>query len=436
MKGQKVLIPIALTLLMVLSWKMLINNNNAFVTEYNNYLSAARENAEKGIIVNAISNYDAALELKSSPELYAEIIDFYKSQGMSRERLSRCEDFITEYPLEPKSYESLLSLYFENEDYESCYDVIETTEKRQLQSEYIDKVLSEIYYKYHLEYSTYSDVATYSSSFCAVRKKDLWAFVNRYGESKTSSKFVEAGVFTSSGYAPIVDQSGDAYFIDSSGNKILASDEKFLKFGPLCSGYAFAVRLDGKYTYVDSGLNTAFGEYDRASSFNNGRAAVCQSGRWRIIDESGKEVGNSEYSDIKLDGKEIAFRSERAFVSDGNGFIMIDTEGNRIGTEVYEDAFVFAGDEFTAVKVGGKWCFIDADGKHISDIKYEDARPFANGFAAVCIDGKWGFINSKEQIVISPQFGDAREFNEKGSCFVKNGEMWQLLKLYRLNRTN
>ena len=28
----------------------------------------------------------------------------------------------------------------------------------------------------------------------------------------------------------------------------------------------------------------------------------------------------------------------------------------------------------------------------------------------------------------------AKDFNEKGSCFVKVGDKWQLLKLYRLNR--
>lgn len=435
MKGRKILAPVVVTLLTVLSWKMLIDNNKAFIDEYNGYIEVARESAGKGIITTAISNYDSALQLQSSPELYVEIIDFYKDQGMSRERLSRCEDFAEEYPLEPKAYDCLLEIYMEDEDYESCYDIIETLEKRQLKSEYADGVLSEIYNYYHLDYSTYSEVGIYSSSFCAVKKKDLWSYVNRYGASKTSSIYTDAGVFTSSGYAPVVDESGDAYFIDSTGNKMLVSDDTYQCFGPISGGFAYAVRPDGKYTYVDAELNPAFGEYDKASSFNAGRALVQNAGRWKIIDDKGNPVGSSDYADVILDGKDIAFRNGRAFVSEGSGFIMIDPDGKRVGTDTYEDAFVFTGEEPTAVKIGGRWCFIDSDGKRVSDKDYDAARPFANGFAAVCENGKWGYIDSSGSMVIPAQFDAAKDFNEKGSCFVKNGDLWQLLKLYRLNRT-
>ena len=436
MKGKKILTPIVITLLTVLSWKMLIDNNNSFMNEYNGYLSAARENAGKGIITTAISEYDSALEMKSSPELYTEIIEVLKSQGLYKERVSRCEDFIAAYPLEPGGYECLLNAYLEDEDYVSCYNVIETVEKRKIESEYIGEVLSEIYYFYQLDFGTYSDVGIYSSSFCAVRKSDLWAYVNRYGTAKMGSRYTEAGVFTSAGYAPVVDESGEAYFIDPEGNKMLASDEKYLKFGPITDGLAYAVRPDGKYTYVDGELNPAFGEFDRATSFNSGRAAVQIGGRWKIIDGEGNPVGSADYADVILDGKDIAFRNNRAFVSEGNGYIMINADGKRVGSEVYEDAFVFTGKEPTAVKINGQWCFIDTDGNHISDKKYEAARPFANGLAAVCEGGKWGFVDAEEQVVISPQFDDAREFNEKGSCFVLIGDRWQLLKLYRLNRTS
>ena len=66
--------------------------------------------------------------------------------------------------------------------------------------------------------------------------------------------------------------------------------------------------------------------------------------------------------------------------------------------------------------------------------KYDDARSYTNGLAAVCINGKWGFVDEKENVVIEPQFTDAKDFNEKGSCFIKTENKWQLLKLYRLNR--
>ena len=113
---------------------------------------------------------------------------------------------------------------------------------------------------------------------------------------------------------------------------------------------------------------------------------------------------------------------------------MIDSSGNKIGSDVYEDAKLFADNTYTAVKKNGKWFYINNNGEKIFDKTYEDARPFSNGLAAVMTGGKWGFVDEKENIVIKPEFFGAKDFNDKGSCFVQTGDKWQLLKLYRLNR--
>ena len=146
-------------------------------------------------------------------------------------------------------------------------------------------------------------------------------------------------------------------------------------------------------------------------------------------------MGNQYYLDVKLDEKQIACRKDRLFVSVNEGrYILIDNKGKQIGNQEYEDANVFLADGITSVKIDGQWCFIDENGKRISDHTYENARAYANGLAAVCIDGVWGFVDEKENVVIEPVFFDTKDFNEMGSCFVKTGDKWQLLRLYRLNR--
>ena len=123
------------------------------------------------------------------------------------------------------------------------------------------------------------------------------------------------------------------------------------------------------------------------------------------------------------------------FVSNTEGrYILVDGSGKQIGSLEFEDATLFMGEQPAAVKIGGKWQFINKDGKLVSDKSYEGAKSFLNGLAAVCINGKWGFVDEAENVVIEPKFQDASYFNEKGSCFVKMNDKWQLLKLYRLNR--
>ena len=435
MKKYRALIPIVLVVLMLASWYTLISDAAQVETEYNQYLTEARKFAEDGITKYAIENYSLALEIKSSAELYAEVADYYKSQGKSAEHLAWCREFFELYPTHPQAYDCLLSAYMDAKDYESCYDVLETAEKRNVSTEYTEQIRAELMYVFKLDFSTYSNVGIYSNNFCAVNSKGYWGFVDRYGKLRVACIYPQVGIYTKTNFVSVVNSDAEAYFIDKTGSKVMVSKESYQSFGLLVNGIIAAQRLDGKYTYIDDELSVLFGEYDYASTVNNNVAAVRNGDAWQLIDSNGNAVTNQKYLDVKLDEKQIAYRTDRLFVStEADKYIMIDATGARIGSLTFEDARIFSGSEPAAVKIDGKWCFIGADGNLISDYKYEDARSYANGLAAVCIDGKWGFVDLNETVVIEPQFFGTKDFNEKGSCFVKTGDKWQLLKLYRLNR--
>lgn len=434
MKNYRALVPLIMVVVMVASWYMLIKDSAEIEAAYNAYLSQARSSAEDGTKY-AIENYMLALDIKSSPELYAEIADYYKTQKKDEEYLSWCENFLGEYPKNSLAYDYVLDAYLQEKDYEACYDIIYTAQKRKITSDKINSVYSEIEYVYKLDFNTYEEVAVYSNNYCPVKNKGFWGYVDRYGEQRIACMYAQVGAYTQTNFTSVVNKEGAAYFIDKTGSRVLVPKEKYKSFGLLVNGMIAAQKVDGKYAYVDQAFNVLFGNYEYASTINNGVAAVKTGGVWQLINESGDAITNEKYLDVKLDEKQIAHRSGRMFVSKTEGqYIMIDTNGKQVGSLVFEDAMVFAGDAPTAVKINGIWCFVGTDGKRISDKTYEAARPFTNGLAAVCIGGKWGFIDSNENLVIETVFYDAKDFNEKGSCFVKTGDKWQLLKLYRLNR--
>lgn len=435
MKNYRALIPIGMLVIMLSSWYMLVQSVTETEKRYNNYLTQARKYAEEGITKYAIQNYTAALEMNSTPELYAEIIQYYKAQEDASEYLSWCRRYFEAYPTNVGAYDYLLGVYLENKDYKACFDVLETARKRDITSDYIEQISAEIKYVYTFDFNNYTNVSVYSNSYCPVQSDELWGFVDGYGKRIVSCVYKEVGGFTQAGVASVVDSEGDAYFIDNTGAKVMASRNKYQSFGLLVDGKIAAKRADGKYTYVDQTFNTLFGEYDYASTMNSGIAAVKMGDSWQLIGADGAEITTDRYTDIKMDEKQIVYRNDRCFaaISEGN-YVMLDGAGNQVGTQSFEDARVFAGDAPAAVKIQGKWCFVNQEGTLISDRKYDDARSFANGLAAVCMNGKWGFINLEETVVIEPQFSAAKDFNEKGSCFVNVGNSWQLLKLYRLNR--
>ena len=435
MKKYRALVPVVLIVLMAASWYMLIHDAVTVESSYKSYLSEARKYAEDGITKYAIENYNSALDIKQTPEIYSEVAEYYKGQGKDAEYVAWCEKFFETFPTNAKAYDCVLDAYLTDKDYKSCYDVLETASKRHVSSDYIEQVSADIMYVYKLDFNTYEDVRIYSNNYSPVKSHELWGFVDRYGNQRIGCKYNEVGAYTQSNFASVVNTSGETYFIDKSGSKVLVAKEKFKYFGLLVNGKIVAQKTNGKYTYVDQDFQCLFGDYDFASTINEDVAVVKNGDRWEIIDGSGKTLANANYADIKLDEKQIAYRNGRLFVATSIGsYIMVDKSGKQVGDLVFEDAKVFSGDAPAAVKLNGKWCFVNADGELISDKKYDDARSFSNGLAAVCIDGKWGFVDMNENIAIEPVFFDAKDFNDLGSCFVKTGDKWQLLKLYRLNR--
>lgn len=435
MKNYRKIIPLALVVLMALACYSLVSNAVKENSDYNHYLSEARKYAELDITKYAIENYNKALSINPTPDIYVEVAEYYERQENSDTKLLNwCEDFFEKYPTNSKSYDCILKAYMKQKDYDSCFDVLSTAEKRNVSSEYIKSVKNELSYTFKLDFNTYDDVGIYGNGFCAVKSKDAWGYVDSYGNQKTPITYVSAAPFTKAEMAPVVDQKGECYFIDNTGSRVLASKEKCKSFG-ISSDDIIKVELEnGKYSYCDSELNKLFGEYDDATAFNNGIAAVKENGQWKIINNEGNAKSSTEYADVVADEKNIVFRNDRLFVGDGTGYIMIDSSGKQIGNEKYENAHCFADSTYAAVENDGKWFFIDKNAKRLSDKTYEDARSYSNGLAAVKISGKWGFVDTDENVVIEQQFFGAKDFSEKGSCFVQTGDKWQLLKLYRLNR--
>lgn len=435
MKNYRKIIPLALVVLMALACYSLVSNAVKENSDYNHYLSEARKYAELDITKYAIENYNKALTINPTPDVYVEVAEYYERQENSDTKLLNwCEDFFEKYPTNSKSYDCILKAYMKQKDYDSCFDVLSTAEKRNVSSEYIKSVKNELSYTFKLDFNTYDDVGIYGNGFCAVKSKDAWGYVDSYGNQKTPITYVSAAPFTKAEMAPVVDQKGECYFIDNTGSRVLASKEKYKSFG-ISSDDIIKVELEnGKYSYCDSELNKLFGEYDDATAFNNGIAAVKENGQWKIINNEGNAKSSTEYADVVADEKNIVFRNDRLFVGDGTGYIMIDSSGKQIGNEKYENAHCFADSTYAAVENDGKWFFIDKNAKRLSDKTYEDARSYSNGLAAVKISGKWGFVDTDENVVIEQQFFGAKDFSEKGSCFIQTGDKWQLLKLYRLNR--
>lgn len=435
MKNQKLMIPLLVVFLFLISIYKQVSDVSSNKKAYNQYLTLARQQASLGV-ATAIENYKNALEINPNIEISLEIADFLKKEGKQNELIKWCKKTISEYPYDSRGFECIIKAFAENEEYNKAFDYIYECEGRRIASDNIEELKKSLMYKYKLDYSKFNEVSVFINGYCACEHKEQWGYTDIFGNHVIEVAYKYVGDFTESETASVVDNEDYAYFINKENEKVLASATKYTLYGNLSNNLVPAQLPSGKYVYLDKNLERIDEKsYDYASTYNLKLAAVKNNNKWEIINTKGETIiGNLD--DVYLDETEICCRNERLFVkfAGSSNWSLIDTKGEKIGNDSYNDVRLFNDDTYAAVLKNGAWRFIDKNGNDVLKKTFTGARSFSNGLAAISVADEWGFIDMEGNIVIEPAFDDAKDFTDKGSVFVKEDNYWHLLKLYSLNR--
>lgn len=434
MKSYRFLVPIVLVGLFALGVYMVGSGNAKEEAQYRQYLEKARSYASQEIEIYALQNYQDAIAMRPSLELYMEVAEFYRDTMHNRSKAEQWGEMMLEqYPKEPRPYEFLMDLSLQREDLIAFFELYDRLVGRHVVSEAAEAMYRSTKYAFY-EQGEYDEMSIFSGNLAPIRKNETWGYCSTKGKKKIGTLYTRVGAFNS-GMAPVIDGDGEAYYIDSEGNKVMAVDveEDIQELGNMSSAQIYTVYNGKEWSYYNQAGERLLGGFSAASTYANGLAAARSQEGWKIYDTEGNVRPGGPYEDVAMDEKQMAYRNERLFVWVDGGYIMIDKEGGRIGTDTYEDAKIFYENTYAAVKTGGKWGFIDRDGNWFLEPTYEDARSFLNGFAAVQSDGLWGFINMDGELCIPCQFTQVKDFTTKGTVPVRRNLTWSVLLLYKDN---
>ncbi len=429
MKKYNKILPIALVFLMCIAIYNFTTTSTELKNTYDTNLTLARENAEKGLTDYALPYYYNSLDILETVDLYLEIAHMYKDVNVE-EYIVWLENTIDKYPTDIQAYEELLEYYYSLNDYSNCFHVVDRLDYRGLNSETTQKIVSDIEYEYYLSNNTYDEVVQFCNGSFPVRNGTSWGFVSLGDSNFISMIYKEVAPFSVDSFAAVVDNDNNAYFINSYGKKAKIADEEYASFGVLSNGLVSALMSNGKYTFLNSELEKAFGEYDQVTEFNYEVALVKIKDKWSLINTSGEKVSETSFDDVVINENLFAINNERFFAKTDGSYYMFNTNGEKVNDNKYENANTFEGGNYATVQIDGEWQFVDIDGK-IVEHKYSEAKSFSNGYAAVRINDKWGFVNQEFEMVVEPNYDDVKYFTSIGSNFVKIGEKWQMLKFYK-----
>ena len=129
-----------------------------------------------------------------------------------------------------------------------------------------------------------------------------------------------------------------------------------------------------------------------------------------FIDQSGNVVIEPQYESAS------SFSEGLAAVEKDQKIGYINKDG-----EVVIDFKYATGESFSeglaAVREGEKLGYINKDGEVVIGFKYFTGKDFSEGLAAVYYDRGYGYINKKGEVIIGYQFSEALEFHN-GVAFV------------------
>lgn len=425
---------IIMGVLLVLAWYVTISTWVGTEGKYQGYIEEAKRLEEKGLYLDALSQYNLAKEMKpESMEVDVYIADAYYALEDYKSYKNQLTNMIDVYGPVDSVVEKLISYYEVFSSQNSLISCVKDMYAQYPDSEIVKKYYNELKGVYDTLYVSVNKIDKFKGSYAVFTLNGKQGILNTSGDVVLEAVYDEVHYNGEDTSKIIVKDANQYYMVNLNGYKTAQPEKAYESMGVLMQG-RIAAKQDGKYGYLDSNMNEKMVfSYDDATAFGDGVAAVKQGEKWGFINTKGEPVTEFIYDEVAVNTKGSCSVSGVIGVRQGNDWFYIDTEGERIGEESYEGLKAFEGSGYAPVCKNERWGYINSSGTLVIDYQYHDAKAFTNGFAAVNSNGLWGFIDSNNLLMIDYSFSDAEFMTNKGVAAVANGDAWTLIELKILN---
>lgn len=427
MKNKWIAILLILAVIIV-AWTSVIYTQRSKEEKIKNISSQIQANTEVGAYKSTISLYKEIISLDGSN------IDWYKKYAQSYYNIGKykgyediCNMIIKKFPNQKDGYQMLLKYFSET----SKHAKVISTYKDIPDSLKNDSELKKIYKLSEWQYSllswSYDYADMFSGGYSVIGSNGVFGYADVSTNEAIAPKFEIARPFIGDKAAVYKDK--EWYFIDTDGDKVLATKDKIEDLYSFSEGYA-AAKIGGKCGYVDKNFNKYYFDFEQTTNFYNGVAAVKKNGKWAIIDNGFKKITDFIYDDIVIDNANLCSRKKVIFAKANGKYHMLNNKGQNITNETFEDARLFY-DNLAAVKNNGKWGFVNREGKLVIKYKYDDAKSFNYSIASVKLNDEWGYINDKDEVVVDYGFEDAFPIGPSGITVIKSGKRYHFIQFIK-----
>ena len=418
-----------MVLLFGLGWYSTIKTTIERPVRYREYLRRAEQLETKEIYYDAVLEYQKALEYKpNNQDIYLKMAEDYLMLGENQKFESTCKSAIALGGENEEVIFRLADYYIEKGENREAISLLRRQAQNKKDNSAIMAKLRSLAGGYDFVGTEYEMISDCMSDYMLVSSGGQMGLINGAGNVVIRPQYEYISLFGTNGFAP-VSKDGHLYYIDTSNYKRREPEETYEYLG-ICNQGKIPACKDGRWGYLNENFSPATEfDYEEATPFLNGLAALKMGGKWAIINSDMNKVTEFEFDDVIRDDWGFCSRNGVVFARSGESYILVNEKGAEIAGG-FEDARPFVSGGAAAVKQGGKWGFLSKDGSMKLEFVFQEAKSFSDiGYAPVREDTLWGYIKENGEFVIEPTFSDAKSFNTKGIAPVKSGGTWQLIIL-------
>ncbi len=421
---------IVMIVLLGLAWYVTLSTWLGNEKKYNEMIAEAGRLEEKGLYLDAITQYEEARGVKGETlELEESIADNYLAMGDYKEYRKKLNGILASFGPVEKDVTKLYEFTKENFSEDSVIDLVSGLYEKYPDSEVVLRYYDEVKGKYVERTCVYEGIEDFAGSYAVYSRNGKKGLIGLDGKVVIEAVYDEIGFDGKDEKAIAVKDGGDCYFINQKGYRTKMPEEAYESLSA-ASQNRIVAKKNGKYGYLDKNFKekTEF-VYDGATLICEGVGAVRQNDKWALIDRKGELITEFVFDGIAQNSRGICSVNKKIGVRQGESWFFVNEKGERTSQQVYEAVRAFESDGMCAVCMDGKWGFIDREENLKIACAYEEARSFTAGYAAVKKNGIWGYIDEKGSMAVSPVFDGAGLMTREGVAPVCHGDAWTLIQL-------
>lgn len=421
-KIKPIIIMTFLLLIIVVSWKNVVEYNGNIEKSYNMHIEKAEDFMNKQIYIDAVSEYESALKINNDDfETAMIIVDLYDKLDNETAFVQACKNAIKIDSSQEKPYIVLADYYITNRRLKDAMSILEDAKLSIEDTNNINSRIINLKSQYKIENLQYDVV----HEFCSPNLSDSEYSVVELGDKKglidedldviIDVTYDNIGLLCQA-VIPVC-KDNEWYYIDDNGYRKLVPDNPATYLGVFNDGYAPAC-INGKYGYIDKEMKEYDFNYDFTGNFANNIAAVMKNNKWAIINSEMKLVTDFIFDDIIVDEYGFCSLVGVFFAKTEDKYYLYNSKGEKI-SDGFNNAKAFISMEPAAIEIDNKWGFVDINGEIIINPEYSEAESFNIGYAPIKSNNKWGCIDTNCNILISPTFDSMKSFAKNGYSLVK-----------------